>query len=644
MAAIVPLLYYGFIFLIIRKIFNTQMDSRCWRDAFLATSVIWAVTLTAITEVLSIFRVFSFTGLLVAWLLVSLVSAGIFGIVKRKYNGNNPSKMQEHFDSLSSASRRSVFLYVLVGIVILIVILIGLVALIAPPNNEDALCYHIARVAHWAQNRSVAHYPTHILRQLHMAPLAEFIVSHFYILTDGDRLANLVQWFSMVASLVGISLIAQLLGGKGRAQVIAVVVGATIPMGILQASSAQNDYVVSLWLVCLAYYTLRVVTQNKFAWRDTLGIGCSLGLAILTKSTAYIFAFPFMIWLFIWVMRNLRRGVYKAYVAHLGIILTIFIVINLGHYLRNYQLFGAPATSGEFSYTNEDLNVSLVISNVLRNIALHTGTPSQTANAIMEKAVVYLHKLLRCNVSDPRTTWHGYLFSINKIILREDFDPNPVHLLLILVSIGISFTAWRNKHHWVPVKFAITVTTSFLLFCIVLKWQPWHSRLHLPLFVLWSPFIAVMLETKSRKLINLILCALLVISMPWVMMKEMKPLIAKKNIFNVSRLNLYFAPINYMKTSLFETVRLLRLKNIKTVGVIMSNSDQNEYPLWAVLRADGNQMPRIEHVNVRNVSSVLSKNPPFDSINPEAKVLIMAPALQEGAPPNVEIWLRTSED
>ena len=124
------------------------------------------------------------------------------------------------------------------------------------------MTYHMSRVAHWIQNQSVAHYPTNIPRQLELAPWAEFTVTHFQLLTGGDRLANSVQWFSMAGSLLGVSLIAQQLGAGVVGQVLAVVFAATIPMGILQGSSTQNDYVVTFWLICVAYYTLSVIKQE----------------------------------------------------------------------------------------------------------------------------------------------------------------------------------------------------------------------------------------------------------------------------------------------------------------------------------------------------------------------------------------------
>jgi hypothetical protein len=55
------------------------------------------------------------------------------------------------------------------------------------------MSYHLARVAHWGQNHTVAFYPTHIVRQLYQPPWAEYAMLHLYILAGGDRLANLVQ-------------------------------------------------------------------------------------------------------------------------------------------------------------------------------------------------------------------------------------------------------------------------------------------------------------------------------------------------------------------------------------------------------------------------------------------------------------------
>src|SRR5437764_14297858 len=107
------------------------------------------------------------------------------------------------------------------------------------------MMYHLARVSHWQQDASLAPYPTHILRQLYLQPGAEFVLLQLQILSGGDRLAGLVQWASMVGVLVGTSLLARDLGAHRPGALAASIVAASLPIGILEATSTQNDYVVA---------------------------------------------------------------------------------------------------------------------------------------------------------------------------------------------------------------------------------------------------------------------------------------------------------------------------------------------------------------------------------------------------------------
>src|SRR5262249_49079834 len=166
-------------------------------------------------------------------------------------------------------------------------------AVAAVPTTRDSMTYHLARVAHWAQNRSVAWYPAHVLRQLHPPPWAEFAVLHLFVLAGGDRLANLVPWISIVGSVIATSLVARPLGAPPRGQILAAFVCATIPMGVLQASTTQNDYAASLWLVCLVHFLLALDSCPGVL--ASAGAGASLGLALSTKGTAYVFAVPFLV-------------------------------------------------------------------------------------------------------------------------------------------------------------------------------------------------------------------------------------------------------------------------------------------------------------------------------------------------------------
>ena len=71
----------------------------------------------------------------------------------------------------------------------------------------------------------------------------------------------MVQWSAMIKSAVAISLINKELGGK-LIQFLSILICLTIPMGILQSTSTQTDYVTSLWITILIYFIFRYKTTS----------------------------------------------------------------------------------------------------------------------------------------------------------------------------------------------------------------------------------------------------------------------------------------------------------------------------------------------------------------------------------------------
>ncbi len=85
------------------------------------------------------------------------------------------------------------------------VLLAGLLFYIAvrsPSNTIDSLQYHMSRVMHWTQNQSLAFYPVYYEPQLFNPIYAEVVILNLRILAGGDWPANLVQWGSMVGTIL----------------------------------------------------------------------------------------------------------------------------------------------------------------------------------------------------------------------------------------------------------------------------------------------------------------------------------------------------------------------------------------------------------------------------------------------------------
>ena len=201
---------------------------------------------------------------------------------------------------------------------------------------------------------------------------------HLQILSRGDYFANHVQWFSMIGSSLCISLIGKELGLGLRGQIFSAVIAATIPMGIAQAASTQTDYVVTFWLVCFIYYAV-LLRRGSNKYYAVAG-GASLGLAILSTGTAYIYALPFVIWFIL--MGVIFRG--KKLIKDLVVTSIVVLSLNISHDVRNYNVFGNPVTTDSVKLADEDLSLSNVISNGSRNLSFHIGTPFGRINSVMK--------------------------------------------------------------------------------------------------------------------------------------------------------------------------------------------------------------------------------------------------------------------
>jgi 4-amino-4-deoxy-L-arabinose transferase-like glycosyltransferase len=508
--------------------------------------------------------------------------------------------------------------WLLLASVIFIAAATAVIAFYAAPNTWDSMTYHLARIIHWMQNGSVEFYPTNVLRQLHQNPWSEYAMMQFLLLSGSDKLVNFVQWFSMAGSLIGVTLITEQLGATPRTQAYAAAIAATIPMGILQASSTQNDYAAAFWLVCFVYFGLAF--KRSSTMRDALATGVALGIAILTKATVYIFAIPFLLWFSLYKLWKDRLGAIRPLFA----IALIVLLLNSGHYIRNYDLYGNPLGPGQESgtghkYSNDIFTVQALASNMIRNFAINLGTPNYNINVELDRFVYKVHEWIGISPNDPRTTWTGVEFHVGYTSYYDGKAGSPLHVWMILLVVPIFLSQKRDKgdERW----FLVSLLAGFLIFCFYLRWQGWHARLLLPLVVLWSPFIAQTLtQFRARWLISISMLALVATSMAWVFYNETHHLSGNENIFVTDRAQQYMNRNKSLYRPFIETVDLLNRKSCSNIG-LMTDWDGWEYPLWAMLKKD---LPDvyIEHVNVENISSRFSEAAPYNRFEPCAIVMI----------------------
>ena len=596
MLALLPLAAWALGFAVLRGVALRRGED--WRWAFLTASVLWGIVVVTGTELLGAVRLFGRGPLALLWTAV-LLFAAVRLFRRRHAGGGVPGR------SIGSVIRPD---SLVVGAAVLLGAIL-LTALVAAPNSWDSMTYHLPRVLHWIDNRSVAHYPTHILRQLFMPPGAEYVIAHLASLAGGDRLANLPQWLALAGSAVGVSRIARQLWGSPLAQVLAAVFAVTLPMGVVQGSSSQNDLVVAFWLIAFVSYWLPLLSRETPSGSDFLLGAASLGLAVLTKGTGPLYAAPFLVIFAAMFLatRTTQGGRWGLVVAGIAVV----AAMNLPHLLRNQALFGTPL-GPPAGVLAESLGPRAIASGVLRNAAIHLALPSAGWNGGLESTVRRAHAAIGADPEDPRTTWRGSRFQVPPVppgaappdpdemlflMLHEGYATSPLHFLLAAAALALAAKSGRPA-----LLYALACAAAFLLFCAALKWQPWHARLHLPWFLLAAPAVGLLLS-RTPALGRWAGAILLLGALPALLLSPTRPLLGPGNIFETPRTDQYFASRPDLKGPFLESAGRLPKRSCP-VGLRIG-PDDGEYLIHATLRAAGNPPRPLVHVDVRNVSAAL---------------------------------------
>jgi 4-amino-4-deoxy-L-arabinose transferase-like glycosyltransferase len=444
----------------------------------------------------------------------------------------------------------------------------------------------------------VEHYPTHIDRQLTLAPLSEFAMMQLQILSGGDRFANCVQWFSLVGSAVGVSLIARALRGSLNSQIVAAVIAVSVPMGLLQSTSTQNDYAVTFWLVCLTYWIIKA-DDNPGA-KNALLVGLSLALAIFTKGTAYLIAFPFML-VYSWRMgvRNLRSAA-----VNLLVVSVLVLLVNGGHYARNLKTYGNPISPGTGNgVVCTKLGAASAISCVTKNIATQLSTGVRGANAALGELTEYLHGAIGIKTNDPNLNLDD-IFVIVPARIQEDIAANPAHMILMLLT-ALALAAGRKWHSRQLLLFAGATMLSFVVLSVGIKWNPYISRYFLPVLVISAPFISLTYDrTKLHPVVNSLAVPLLLYSFFILANNEMRPLVGRNSVLVTNRIDQYFMARPQAKPYFTATANMIKGQPLTNVGILNSDGNMWEYVLWILLQENGATY-RIEHVEVENASGAI---------------------------------------
>lgn len=489
-----------------------------------------------------------------------------------------------------------------VGVMALIGAILLFLAWISASNNVDSLLYHMPRVAYWTQNRSLQHYAANYHHQLSMPIWAATAILQIRLLAGGDDLSNLVQWASMAGSVIGVSAIVALMRGSTWTQLVAAAYTISIPMGVLQATSTQNDYAVSLWMVCLGYFIV-ISVSHKDQRLEWAYVGLALGLGLLTKATAYIYALPFVVWYFAATMRNV--GATRALKVAV-LVATTAGLLNLGYWSRNLATYGTPFGPSEIVRRTlaflPDVSSSEKIERPVELVSVGNNLVTNTATALARNLMTPHTGLNRALVSGlsqiPGVVQPAYEEEMAHAIWNfEDTAGNPLHLLAVPASIVLLLVATRRLllegRMWIWLYLACAAAGFFLLVNLISNGASVVGlRFQLTFFVLWAPLVGLsMIVFRSKRISMLIAGAFLLASIPWVLLNNTRPLATYDkwttrigSVLTASQSEVMFAMAPHLRDQYVEMASIVTSSGCQEVGYRIDSSDPG-YLIWWVLGA-----------------------------------------------------------
>lgn len=495
------------------------------------------------------------------------------------------------------------------GVLLLLLLLMIYMAIVIPPYNYDSMVYHCTRVAHWAQNHSIAHFSTHALEPVASPFFTEYINLNVYILMlRHDHFLNLLQLFAYLFSGVYVRAIAKKLGASGRFMNVAMVLFYSMPIAFMEAFTTQVDVFSCLIFLMFLYNIIDFWNQSldvlkSFDYRiKLLCIAVLTGLGYITKPSICIAMAVFYMGIFIQMICN--RENYIKIIKVIVFCAVVILIITIPEFFRNILTFGklSPEAVGQRQLVGT-INPFFLLLNFIKNFMMNLVHKLTANNRIyLEKVLYFISALLRINADDPSISENGRAFDLdinNPLEPNCDTAINPLIFYSFIISSIILYKANIERKNISPIifRFLREVALSTIVLFIVLRWENYVTRYEISYLAMMCPAIAVVVEKAIDNKAHKIMAIGIILFMAFTdlfLLFEKQLTILPKALEN--REGAYFLEYSDAYPPREAMIRIIKDKGYKTVGFVRE-SGGIEYTIWAMLRTED---VWIENVMVNN--------------------------------------------
>jgi len=467
------------------------------RPAFLiALFVLVWVDLVLVTEVLSLLVLVTAWAMLAAHALLALVAFLAWRAAGRP---RPPRFLPPPFSVWTKSLKSWPDLWALGLIVVAAYGLLAVINGLVPPNNQDSMVYHLARVAFWIQHQTLAPWPTPRIHQV-IFPLNVEIGSLWSMLfLRRDALAGFVQWFSALAVLVSVFGLARAFGYARARAAFASFICLTLPMIVLQSTTTQNDLTVGAMAAAMVFLLL-VGLKTQHQGLLVLS-GLAMGLALGMKYTAFMVLPGLGVGLG-YVILTRRPRPWRRLCFWAAACLAGFMALGAFNFVQNWVRFGHPL--GRASILKYNVNESnpgswdLIRSNMARDVYSlmdFTGVPPpivEAAAPAWQRAGRAVFSALGLPPDSQRLSarQNFFYFQTNTTMASDAggfFGPLGFLLWLPLVAYWLVAGLIKRDARFIP---AMAFAGFMAVIGAAQAWGPYRGRYYCAVIPLCAPLVA----------------------------------------------------------------------------------------------------------------------------------------------------------
>ena len=569
------------------------------KDIFFRSIVIWNFWSLGLVETLSYLKCLNTNSLMICWgiLDVMLFLVLIFRLRHKKIEIRKPKKILWNQIQLYQ---------VLIGVTGGIVFLLSLLTV---PYNWDSMTYRLPRIMHWAQNQSVAHFAANDVRQLASPVLAEFINVQVYLLSGRkDIFFNVLQSASYLIDAWIIYEISIKIGAQKKYAGLSALLFMTMPIAFSEALNTQVDLFATLWLLIFVYYYVDFWETDEIVFDQDTVTKCMMmascvSMGYLAKPSVNI-GMAFLL-VFLCVKCLLRRDSWRYLVRLVLVALPFALLPLIPEWMRNYQTFSAlgdPQVGARQIVGT--IKPNYVLMNLIKNFAQNWPNIYLYDSAEwMAKIVMVIATVLRVDINDPSISEDGREYVMNAApTYNHDSAINPVVVITACICFIWCIVRWKNRKDR-GARYTIYTMTIFILFCAIVRWEPFVTRYMLAYLALLCPAIGYQVQTISMECkkesmqtafisILYFLCFTELFSLTRFHQELWHEEASKRPIG-------YFAYNKAIRPEYEEVFLWLKDSGYQTIGIKVGNMNY-EYPMWIMFE---NPNLRIESVLVENQSA-----------------------------------------